>query len=139
MSQELELEALTKKIFSTEPQKKFSIQIKFDTSNIKELFESLLMIVTQGMKQLFGDSQGKVNLIQISTEEFKYFNQYLHSFGMEMLVEIETYQFSKSYEQMKYHNYPVTPKTELSELKFPILQDNGSVFIISFDFYRDYS
>ena len=39
MSQEMELDKIIDTIFSKEPQPKFSIQLQFENSNVKELFE----------------------------------------------------------------------------------------------------
>ena len=40
MGEEVDLEEIAEKIFSVDPQPKFSIQIQLENSNIKELFEA---------------------------------------------------------------------------------------------------
>ena len=41
----------------------------------------MLMLTTQGMRILFGDARGKVNLLLLTDKDIKKFNQYLHSFN----------------------------------------------------------
>ena len=139
MSQELDLDKLIDTIFSKEPQPKFSIQLQFENSNVKELFEIMLMITTNGMRIQFGTPEGKVNLGDLKKKDIQKFNQYMNSFGMSILIETENYNPSRDYEGLKYNNQNITSSTELKSLKFPMLQPNGIVYIISFDFLRDYS
>ena len=139
MSQEMELDKIIDTIFSKEPQPKFSIQLQFENSNVKELFEIMLMITTNGMRLQFGNPEGKVNLEDLNKKDIQKFNQYMNSFGMSIFIDIENYNPSKDYEALKYNKQKINSKTELKSLKFPMLQSNGLVYIISFDFLRDYS
>ena len=139
MGEEVDLEEIAEKIFSVDPQPKFSIQIQLENSNIKELFEAMLMLTTHGMKKIFGSSEGKVNLSELTKKDIKYFNQYFQSFGMLINIEIENYNLEKDYESIKYNKIRLKSNTPLTDLKFPMLQPNGLVYIISFDYYRDYS
>ena len=135
---ELELEELVETVFLEEPKSKFSIQLQFEESDLKKLFESLLMIVTYGMKIKFSDDSGKVNLSSLNTQRLKYFNEYMNSFGMVLLVSVENYNFVKNYESLKYTNQTLTTQTKLADLRLPMLEDNY-VYFISFDYLRDYS
>ena len=135
---ELELEELVETVFLEEPKNKVSIQLQFEESNIKKLFESLLMIVTYGMKIKFSDDSGKVNLSTLTTERLNYFNEYMNSFGMVLLVSVENYNFVKNYESLKYTNQTLTTQTKLADLRLPMLEDNY-VYFISFDYLRDYT
>ena len=139
MSQDLELDEITEKIFSGEPSQKFSIQIEFENSNLHRLFESLLMITTYGMKKKFSNQKGKVDLAELSATELEYFNGYLRSFGMELKVDVENYDIRKDYEKLKYKYVILDDTIELKDLCLPILNDNGLVYIISFDYYSDYA
>ena len=139
MGEEVDLEEIAEKIFSVDPQPKFSIQIQLENSNIKELFEAMLMLTTHGMKKIFGSSEGKVNLSELTKKDIKYFNQYFQSFGMLINIEIENYNLEKDYESIKYNKIRLKSNTPLTDLKFPMLQPNGLVYIISFDYYKDYS
>lgn len=139
MSQELDLEEIAQQIFASEPKPKFSIQIQIENSNIKELFEALLMLATHGMKKIYGSPDGKVNLSELTKKDIKYFNQYFQSFGMLIQIDIENYDIHKDYESIKYNKIKLKSTTPLTYLKFPMLQPNGLVYIISFDFFKDYS
>ena len=135
---ELELEELVETVFLEEPKSKFSIQLQFEESDIKKLFESLLMIVTYGMKIKFSDDSGKVNLSSLNTQRLNYFNEYMNSFGMVLLVSVENFNFVKNYEEIKYTNQTLTTQTKLVDLLLPMLEDKY-VYFISFDYLRDYS
>ena len=135
---ELELEELVETVFLEEPKSKFSIQLQFEESDFKKLFESLLMIVTYGMKIKFSDDSGKVNLSSLNTQRLNYFNEYMNSFGMVLLVSVENFNFVKNYESLKYTNQTLTTQTKLADLRLPMLEDNY-VYFISFDYLRDYS
>ena len=139
MGEEVDLEEIAEKIFSVDPQPKFSIQIQLENSNIKELFEAMLMLTTHGMKKIFGSSEGKVNLSELTKKDIPDFNQYFQSFGMLINIEIENYNLEKDYESIKYNKIRLKSNTPLTDLKFPMLQPNGLVYIISFDYYKDYS
>ena len=139
MSQELDLDKIIDTIFKQEPKPKFSIQLQFENSNIKELFEAMLMVTTQGMRILYGTPEGKVDLGDLKKKDIYRFNEYMNSFGMSIFIETENYNPMKNYEALKYSNQNITSSTELKSLKFPMLQPNGIVYIISFDFLRDYS
>lgn len=139
MSEELDLSVIGEKIFSEPPKPKFSIQIQFENSNLQDIFESMLMLTTQGMKILYGDSQGRVNLSSLSDTDISKFNQYLHSFGMMIIIECEQHNYQKNYDNIRYTNLKITDQTPITAFKFPMIQQNGMVYIISFDFLRDYS
>ena len=56
-----------------------------------------------------------------------------------MNIEVEKFNpLLKDYEKMKYQNQNINSETHLRELKFLVLE-KGSVYIISFDYLRDYS
>ena len=136
---ELEIDELAETIFYDLPKSKFSIQIQFDTNDVKNLFESLLSLTTNGMRIKFGDNNGKVNLSNLTEQNLINFNEYMNSFGIQMKIEVEKFKpLLKDYEKMKYKNQNITAQTQLKELKFLVLE-SGFVYIISFDYLRDYS
>lgn len=136
---ELEIDELAETIFYDLPKPKFSIQIQFDTENVKNLFESLLSLTTNGMRIKYGDNNGKVNLSNLTELNLINFNEYMHSFGIHMNIEVEKFNpLLKDYEKMKYQNQTITGQTLLKELNFLVLE-KGFVYIISFDYLRDYS
>ena len=132
---EIELDDLINNLFDNQPQPLKSIDIVFEDSDLKKLFESLLMIFTNGMKKLFGNSSGQVDLTKLSQDNIIFFNKYMNSFGIQLVIEIEQFSIllGSDYEKLKYTNINITNNTKLNELKLPFLS-NGLVYIISFDF-----
>ena len=132
---EIELEDLIHNLFENEPQPVKSLNVVFEDSNLKKLFESLLMIFTLGMKKHFGNSSGQVDLTKLTEDNIIFFNRYMNSFGIQLFIEIEQYSIlmGSDYESLKYTNIEITNNTKLNELKLPFLS-KGLVYIISFDF-----
>ena len=132
---EIELEDLIQNLFENEPQPVKSLNVVFEDSDLKKLFESLLMIFTLGMKKHFGDSSGQVDLTKLTEDNIIFFNGYMNSFGIQLVIEIEQYSIlmGSDYESLKYTNLEITNNTKLNELKLPFLS-KGVVYIISFDF-----
>ena len=132
---EIELDDLIDNLFDNQPQPIKSIDVVFEDSDLKKLFESLLMIFTNGMKKLFGNSSGQVDLTKLSQDNIIFFNKYMNSFGIQLVIEIEQFSIllGSDYEKLKYTNIDITNNTKLNELKLPFLS-NGLVYIISFDF-----
>tara|TARA_B100001093_G_C26309173_1_gene792816 strand:+ start:216 stop:623 length:408 start_codon:yes stop_codon:yes gene_type:complete len=132
---EIELEDLIQNLFENEPQPIKSINVVFEDSDLKKLFESLLMIFTHGMKKHFGNSSGQVDLTKLTEDNIIFFNRYMNSFGIQLVIEIEQYSIliGSDYDKLKYTNLEITNNTKLNELKLPFLS-KGLVYIISFDF-----
>ena len=78
---EIELEDLVLTLFSQPPGEPNSHKISFDTTNLSQLFESLLIIFTNGMKFLFGNQSGVVELDKLSTDNIELFQKYFNSMG----------------------------------------------------------
>jgi len=122
-------------VFKNEPKPIKSINLEFETDNLKELFENLLDIFTQGMKIHYGNETGIVDLSSLTQDNIINFNKYFNSFGIQLLIDIEDKPIINGfdYQQIKYTNINITNNTKLNELKLPFLS-NGIVYIISFDF-----
>ena len=122
-------------VFKNEPKPIKSINLEFETDNLKELFENLLDIFTQGMKIHYGNETGIVDLSSLTQDNIINFNKYFNSFGIKLLIDIEDKPIISgfNYQQIKYTNFNITNNTKLNELKLPFLS-NGIVYIISFDF-----
>ena len=121
-------------IFNNSPKPQKSINLEFQKDNLKDLFEDLLDIFTQGMKIKYGENN-KVNLSKLNENNIKEFNKYFNSFSINLNIIIEPYNFlnSNKYELMRYNKINITNKTKLNELKLPFLSNN-IVYIISFNF-----
>ena len=100
---EIELEDLIQNLFENEPQPIKSINVVFEDSDLKKLFESLLMIFTHGMKKHFGNSSGQVDLTKLTEDNIIFFNRYMNSFGIQLVIEIEQYSIliGSDYDKLK--------------------------------------
>ena len=88
---EIELEDLVINVFSHPPGEPNSHYISFDTNNLKQLFESLLIIFTNGMKLLFGNQSGVVELDKLTEEDILIFQKYFNSLGYKFYFDV--YEF----------------------------------------------
>ena len=76
-------------VFKNDPKPIKSINLEFETDNLKELFENLLDIFTQGMKIHYGNDKGTVDLSSLTNDNIINFNKYFNSFGINLLIDIE--------------------------------------------------
>ena len=135
---EIELDELILNLFTNPPKEPNTIGISFinqDTNtDLKEVFENLLILFTEGMKILFGRN-GKVDLDGLNANDINNFNKYMNSIGLKMIFEIRylTVGVNEDYSRFKYTNKQITERTKLNELKLPFLTQS-KVYIISFDF-----
>ena len=132
---EVELEELIYSIFTQPPSEPNSKPITFDTQNLKQLFESLLIIFTNGMKLLFGNSSGVVDLQNLSEENIMLVQQYFESMGFRFYFDIydDSNENRDKTQQMKYTNIPLSRQTRLKDLFFPLLS-MGKIYLINFDY-----
>lgn len=89
------LDEMIKEVFSSSPKGVNTIQLQTDNLELKELFTMMLEIFTKGMKIMFGDNEGKVNLESISAEQFMEIKQRFRSFGIEIFHKIKPYYTSE--------------------------------------------
>lgn len=128
---------LAEKIFTKELKDAKSYALRLDeddTLTVLELFEFLLMVFNYGMKILFGDDDGKVDLANVSDEDFEIVNRYYNSFYfkcMYVVYPIETTQHV-DFNKLSYKNVKITKETRLSDLALPIMVKE-KVFVIGFD------
>ena len=115
------------------PPRSIQIDLGGNDMNIKDVFEFLLTFFTEGMKLLYGDSNGKVNLDQLSESEIKLLAQYIQSIGFGCQITVYPPEEANKYDFMaiKYTNVQITSDTRLEELKLP-LRSNDKVYVISF-------
>jgi|TARA_Y100000389_G_C17143859_1_gene356285 hypothetical protein len=132
---EVELEELVISIFSEPPGEPRSRTIAFDTSNLRQLFESLLIIFTNGMKLLFGDSRGVVELENLSEENIHLVQEYYESMGFRFYFDVyeDSNENRDKTQQMKYTNLTLTSSSSLKELYFPLLS-RDRIYLINFDY-----
>ena len=117
---------IAQKIFNKNPQGHNSIQLIFEKDDLKHCYQELLILFTEGMKILYGDSNGKVNLQNLSKSQMNHVQEYFKSFGISLLYTIEEYDSQKIYGEKEN-------KTELIDYIFRLKCDN-LVYSISFSF-----
>lgn len=131
---EIELEDLVLTLFSKPPGEPNSNRISFDTSNLRQLFESLLIIFTNGMKYLYGNSSGVVELDKLSTDNIELFQKYFNSIGFLFYFDIfdDSNENREKTQNMKYTNLTLHSQSKLSDLFFPLLS-KGKIYLINFN------
>ena len=138
MEKEIDFDELILTLFNNPPKPANTFGASFinkdSNTNLKEIFENLLILFTEGMKILFGN-QGKVNLETLSQDDILLFNKYMESIGLKLIIDVRNEQdgIIYDYSKFKYTNINIISRTKLNELKLPFLTSN-QVYIISFDF-----
>jgi len=119
---------ITHAIFSKPPSESNSIHLDFSDFKLdpEALFKELLTMFTEGMKILYGDTNGRVNLTKLTEDDFFRVNQYFNSFG---------YKVSYSIKPIGYFEPAfINEKKELKD-HFLRLRTDNCIYIVSFDFY----
>ncbi len=127
---------IAQKIFKKPPGVPKSVAFTVDEEmDMREVFEMLLMIFTEGMKILYGNEEGKVDLNARTEKDFAKVKEYFHSLGFncEYKVYLPSQAAHMDFESRKYTNVDITINTKLKELRLP-LRCGPRVFEISFDF-----
>ena len=75
----IDLDEIIVNIFSYEPKSPKSINLSFDVKEEYDLFKMLVHILTEGLKILYGDLNGNVNLDNLERGDTLY--KYFASFG----------------------------------------------------------
>jgi hypothetical protein len=130
-------EKIAKTVFKKEPAPPCSISFSIEEDmELKEIFEMLLMIFTEGMKILFADSDDKVDLNSLREQDFIKVQEYFKSFGF--VCNYKVYLPSQAnvmdFQSRKYTNITITPKTKLADLRLP-LKCGPRIFEINFDYF----
>ena len=129
------MNSISEKIFEGEPKKVKSIQIEFSKDELenkdvdfnKKIFDMLLEIFYDGMKKSHLKN-GKVNLEEVSNDEFNKIKEYFWSTGFDVF-----YKLIKDDEVVFKNDY----KEKKSELKdyYLNLKTNNFTYQIYFDYY----
>lgn len=127
-------------LFGSEPKQEDSIELQ--CSDISEgknthlhIFEQLLMIYVSGLKYLFSDDNGKVDLTHLDENNISLMKQYFASMNYKVNIDIfdmNTYQFvfpNYFKEQQK-----ITDKTLLTDFFYETQGSDTNMYRISFDF-----
>jgi hypothetical protein len=133
--------ALAQQVFSNDPLDPnsipFEINVVEETSsgdtissqtNYRDVFEILLQFFHNGLKVRYGDINGKVDLSQLTEEDFMLIKQYFHSIGFDVDVDIQPIPIPKSF---------IIDGHTLGEYKFCLKVGNDLVYIVRFDFLKN--
>ena len=129
-----------KYMFEKEPKPKDSIQLEcpdiVEGKNIHlHIFEQLLMIYVQGLKHLWSDEEGKVDLTNLTEDNINLMKRYFESINYNVNIEVfdlQTYQF-------KFPDYfknqeNITDKTFLPDFFYETQGRDTKMYRISFDY-----
>lgn len=127
--QEIDLYELAQIVFNDTIKSKGYYAVQFDQAdNLQDLYKSLLMFFTEGMKILHG-KDGKVDLLSVSEENFKNFNLYMNSIHVNCTYKI--YQ-EYEYDQMYKENFMIKEKNKLSDYRLK-MKVADRIFILYFE------
>ena len=131
-----DVDTILETLLQEAPKPPKSINISFEDSGIKDVFEFLLELTTNIFKFLYGDEKGVVNLALLQLHHFATVEAYIESIGFK--VHFERLNASADILNFLYNNrydrIPITSTTRLNELMFAIKCDNV-VYKISFDMF----
>ena len=80
-------------VFKDSPKPKMTIKLELEPPNPgnnlnKHVFEQLLQIFTDGMKHLYGNKDGKVNIADLELDSIIKMKEYFDSFGVELIFNM---------------------------------------------------
>lgn len=129
-----------KYMFDTNPKPRHSILLECpdipDNKNTHlHTFEQLLMIYVAGLKHLWGDLEGKIDLTQLTESNISLMKQYFESINY--LVNIDVFDITTY--QFKFPNYfknqdTITTNTILPDFFYETQGQDTNMYRISFDY-----
>lgn len=130
-------------LFSDKPKDPNSIKLEISKpeNDIKfglHLFQELLMIFTSGMKYLFSNGSGNVDIKSLSEDDIILMNKYFRSIGF--IIEVKTFTIIEYLDNMKLPNYfikkhLIKDDTPLNDIYYETSIE-GNIYRIIFDFLR---
>ena len=80
-------------VFTENPKPKKTIKLELEPPNHgnninKHIFEQLLQIFTDGMKHLYGDDEGKVDIVSLDIDLIIKMKEYFESFSVELIFNM---------------------------------------------------
>ena len=127
-------------MFDSEPKVKDSIQLECpdipDNKNTHlHIFEQLLMIYVSGLKHLWSDSEGKVDLTELTEDNICLMKRYFESISYVVNIDV----FDLSTYQFRFPDYfknqeKITEKTLLPDFFYETQGQDTKMYRLSFDF-----
>lgn len=126
--QNISFEDLTETLINSDPQERSSIPLSFDSDNLKDMHEALVMFFTKCMKKKFGDKLGRVNLLNLNNHDFSYIDKYFQSISIKL-----NYKFYdlENYDKMYTENFLNRDHNNLQDYRFKLKIEN-KIFILWF-------
>ena len=134
-------DSFIKYVFTKNAKPKKTIKLELDPPNPgnnfnKHVFEQLLQIFTDGMKHLYGDEEGKVDIVSLDIDSIIKMKEYFESFGVELIFNMynqENYVF-KPYIYNNPELYNKSKKVRDFYYEIPInLEKEILIYRISFN------
>jgi hypothetical protein len=105
-------------------------KLEFSSLDLKTYFEMLVIITTEGLKQLYG-TDNKVDVGNLTSENIDIINQYLKKIKVKLCVDIiSKIQWNFGNKHTSYKEIVINRNTKLEELKF--ILDRNDYVVISF-------
>ena len=133
-------EDFIKYMFDSEPKPKDTIQLECsdippNKNTHLHIFEQLLMIYVSGLKHLWQNEEGKVDLTDLTEDNIGLMKSYFESINYVVNINI----FDLNSYQFRFPDYfknqdKVTEKTLLTDLFFETQSSDTNMYRISFDF-----
>ena len=127
-------------MFGGEPKEKASIQLECPDIPPKKnvhlhIFEQLLMIYVGGLKHLWSDSEGKVDLTNLTEENIQLMKRYFESVNYEVTIQV----FDLNNYEFKFPDYfknqeKITYTVMLTDFFYESQGSDTKMYRISFDF-----
>lgn len=137
--EETEEDGFIQYLFGSDPKDKGSIvlecpDIPHHKSVHLHMFEQLLMIFVSGLRYLWGNSDGKVEITNLTEENISLMKRYFQS--MDYDVNVDSYDLSNY--QFKFPNYfkdqdKITKDTLLTDFYYETQGSDTNMYRVSFD------
>ncbi len=106
----------------------------FKTLDLKTYFEMLLIVTTEGLKKHYGNSNQKVNITNLNSENIQFLNSFLRKIKVELNVDIVSYNdwnLNENLRKTDFRKLVMFKGTTLNDLFF--ILDRDAYIIISFN------
>ena len=133
-------EDFIKYMFDNEPKPKDSIQLECsdippNKNTHLHIFEQLLMIYVSGLKHLWQNEEGKVDLTELTEDNIGLMKRYFESINYVVNIQV----FDLSTYQFRFPDYfknqeKITSKTLLTDFFYEAQGTDTNMYRISFDF-----
>ena len=106
---------------------------EFKNLDLKTYFEMLLIVTTEGLKKHYGNSEQKVNITNLNSENIQFLNSFLRKIKVELNVEIVSYNdwnLNENLRKTDFRKLIISNSVKLSDLYF--ILDRDAYIIISY-------